>query len=231
MRYLLIAALLALAADLAAAPLPPLRPQPARAHLEAQGGRVRPERPATSRAVFTLTNRGAKPLPARGWAVYYTALHDAERRARVSGGFRIESVTGSLQRIVPGPEFQGLAPGQSVEVEYRTGLLTNNSFAPNGVYVVFDDAPEKAAPGRRTRAVPFEREPQPGKDPHVITPEAQFELDSVRARRARRVAAARLPDAGVGREARGPPRRSRALPAITRGSRAAERGRARRRRT
>jgi len=44
---------------------------------------------------------------------------------------------------VPGPGFAGLAPGQSVEIEYLTHLLTNNSFAPVGPYVVFDEAPDK----------------------------------------------------------------------------------------
>ena len=127
-------------------------------------------------AVFTITNRGTSALPARGWAIYYTALHDANDGS-ATGALRLENVTGSLQRIVPGPEFGGLAPGQSAEVEYRTSLLTNNSFAPNGVYAVFDDAPSQPRPVTYT-AVPFERAPQPGPDPHVITPEAQFELDT-----------------------------------------------------
>ena len=178
MPYLLVASLLVLAPALAAVPASPSAP--ARSPLELtwklRRDQFAPNGGDVSVAVFTLTNRGSSPLPARGWAIYYTALHDAHGGS-ATGGFRLESVTGSLQRIVPGPEFQGLAPGQSVEVEYRTGLLTNNSFAPNGVYAVFDDAPEQVRPVDYT-AVPFERAPQPGKDPHVITPEAQYELDT-----------------------------------------------------
>ena len=174
MRYLLMASLFALAAALAAAPAP------ARGPLELtwklRQDQFGPNGRDVSVAVFTITNRGTSALPARGWAIYYTALHDANDGS-ATGALRLENVTGSLQRIVPGPEFGGLAPGQSADVEYRTSLLTNNSFAPNGVYMVFDDAPSQPRPVTYT-PVPFERAPQPGPDPHVITPEAQFELDA-----------------------------------------------------
>ena len=142
-----------------------------------------------SRAAFTITNRGAKPLPARGWAIYFNALHEPERDS-VSSGFRIEEVTGGLMRLVPGPAFAGLRSGQSQEVEYRTGLMTNRSFAPTGPYVVFDDAPDNGRPLTDYVAVPFERQPQgPGRDPRVVTPEAQYALDSV----IRDIPAAELP--------------------------------------
>jgi hexosaminidase len=135
-----------------------------------EGGR------AVSRAALTLSNRGATPLAGRGFAVYYTALHDAIEGS-VSAGFRIENVTGSLFRLVPGPEFAGLPPGQSVKIEYRTRLLTNVSFAPNGAYVVFADAPEEARALDYT-AVPFDRAPRPAGDARVVTPEAQYEADA-----------------------------------------------------
>src|SRR5689334_19711541 len=86
---------------------------------------------AASRAAFTLTNRDTKPLGAGGWGSYCTARHQP-RPGSVSGGFAMEPVTGDLQRLVPGPAFGGLPPGQSVEIEYRADLLTNNSFAPAG---------------------------------------------------------------------------------------------------
>ena len=102
-----------------------------------------------SRVAFTLTNRGAAPLPASGWAIYFNALHDAQRDS-VAAGFRIEEVTGTLQRLVPAPGFSGLGPGQSVEVEYRTSLLTNRSFVPTGPYFVRDDAPDMRRARSRT---------------------------------------------------------------------------------
>jgi hexosaminidase len=129
-----------------------------------------------SEAAFTLTNRDTRPLPPRGWAIYFTALHHPIDET-AGGGFRIERVTGSLLRIVPTADFTGLAPGASVEIEYRARLLTNVSFAPNGPYAVFDDAPGETFPVSY-HAVPFERKPQPGADPRVVTPEAQYELDA-----------------------------------------------------
>jgi len=131
-----------------------------------------------SRVAFSLTNRGTQPLPASGWAIYFNALHDAQRDS-VAAGFRIEEVTGTLQRLVPAAGFSGLAPGRSVEIEYRTSLLTNRSFAPTGPYFVRDDAPDMPHPIADFFAVPFERLPQgPGRDPRVVTPEAQYALDS-----------------------------------------------------
>ena len=130
----------------------------------------------TARVAFTLTNRGAKPLPGHGWAIYFSAMHEAITGS-VGGGFTIESVTGDFQRLAPGPAFAGLAPGQSVEVEYQTWLLTNVGFAPWGPYIVFDDAPGRGLPLAYT-AVPFERPPQQGRDPRLITPQAQFALDA-----------------------------------------------------
>jgi hexosaminidase len=175
MRYLPIAALLPLAAALAAAPRAGRSPlqvtwKLAEDVLEANGR-------AESRAAFVLASRDSRQaFPGRGWALYFTALH-GPREGTAGAGFRIENVTGSLFRLVPGADFAGVPPGQSVEVEYRTGLLTNHSFAPNGVYLVYDDAPEKGV-GVAYTAVPFERAPLPGKDPRVVTPEAQFALDA-----------------------------------------------------
>jgi hexosaminidase len=129
-----------------------------------------------SRAAFTVTNRDTKPLPARGWAIYYNALHEP-RPGTVQGGVAIERVTGDLQRIVPGPAFPGVAPGESVAIEYLTPLLTNMSFAPVGPYVVFDDDPARGRALAGYVAVPFERPPRQGHDPRVVTPEAQYALD------------------------------------------------------
>jgi hexosaminidase len=132
--------------------------------------------PGASRVAFTLTNRDAKPLPRRGWAIYFSALHEPVAGS-VRGGVAIDNVTGDLQRMVPAADFPGLAPGQSVELEYLTSLLTNGSFAPVGPYLVFDDAPGKGHPLSFV-AVPFERPPQLGRPPRVVTPQAQFDLDA-----------------------------------------------------
>ena len=46
-----------------------------------------------AKPAFTLTNRDAKPLPARGWAIYFNALHEP-LPGTVQGGVAIERVTG-----------------------------------------------------------------------------------------------------------------------------------------
>src|SRR6266566_5926407 len=127
---------------------------------------------AASRAAFTLTNRGAKPLPPSGWAIYYNALHSAQPGS-VGGGFTSEDLTGDLHRLVPaaGGGFAGLAPGASIRIPYVTDLLLNRSFVPKGPYIVFDAAKDVGVPLSDYVAAPFERQ--------VATPENQFALDSM----------------------------------------------------
>jgi hexosaminidase len=132
--------------------------------------------PGSSRVEVTLTNRDTKPLAPRGWALYWTAMHQP-RPGSVKGGVTIEEVTGSLQRIVPGASFAGVAPGQSARFEYLTPLVANVSFAPTAPYVVFDEAPAHGHALRDYTAVPFERPSQSGRDPRVVTPEAQYAMD------------------------------------------------------
>lgn len=133
---------------------------------------------AVSRAAFVLTNRDATPLAAAGWAIYFNALQEPQRGS-VGSGFTIEEVTGDLYRLVPGPGFAGLAPGDSVRIVYVTRFLVNRSFAPRGPYVVFDHAPDVGHPLHDYVAVPIARTPQGEHDPRLVTPQDQFALDSV----------------------------------------------------
>lgn len=132
----------------------------------------------SARAAFTLTNRGRRPLPATGWALYFNALH-IPRQGSVGGGFKAERVTGDLLRLVPGAPFAGLLPGQSVTIEYLTEPLTNVSFVPLAPYLVLDEAPEVGHAVADYVARPFERGPQgEGRDPRVVTPAQQYALDA-----------------------------------------------------
>src|SRR2546426_1068019 len=131
-----------------------------------------------SRAAFTLTNRGTKPIPAGGWAIYFNALHSA-LPGSVGSGFIIEDVIADLHRLAPAAGFAGLAPGASIRIPYLTGLLLNRSFVPQGPYIVYDEAKDVGVPLNDYVALPFERPPQgTGHDPRVVTPEHQFTLDS-----------------------------------------------------
>ena len=133
---------------------------------------------ALSRAAFTLTNHDTKPLGPGGWAIYFNALHGAVPGS-VSGGFIIENLTGDLHRLVPPAGFAGLAPGDSIRIEYLTGLLLNVSVVPKGPYIVFDTAPDKGYALKDYTALPFERPwAGDGRGPRVVTPADQFALDS-----------------------------------------------------
>jgi len=124
---------------------------------------------AASRAAFTLTNRGPRPVPATGWAIYFNALHSAQPGS-VGGGFVIEDVMADLHRLVPAAGFAGLARGASVRIPYLTNLLLNRSFVPKGPYIVFDTAKDVGVPLTDYVAAPFDRA--------VATPQNQFALDS-----------------------------------------------------
>ena len=130
-----------------------------------------------SRAVFTLTNNDTAPLPARGWAIYFNALLPPTPGSE-RGGIVIEPVIGELFRMVPDASFKGLAPGQSVQFEYLTGLIGNVTQAPAGPYIVFDRDPAKGHAIKNYKALPFERPDQQGRAPRVITPEAQYDRNA-----------------------------------------------------
>jgi hexosaminidase len=132
-----------------------------------------------SRVAFTLTNHDTKPLGSGGWAIYFSALHDP-RPGSVTGGFTIDDLTGDLHRLAPGAGFGGLAPGDSVRIEYLTDLIPNVSSVPKGPYIVFDTAPATGYALEDYVAEPIER-PWRGDErgPRVVTPGDQFALDSV----------------------------------------------------
>ncbi len=163
------AALTALLLALTAAPAVAQTPPALQLRWELVGDSVTTDW-AGSRAAFTITNSGAKPLPPSGWAIYFSALHSAQPGS-VGSGFAIEDVMADLHRVVPAAGFAGLAPGASVRIPYVTDLLLNRSFTPSGPYIVFDSAKDVGLPLSDYVAAPFER--------RVATPETQFALDSV----------------------------------------------------
>lgn len=122
-------------------------------------------------AAFTLTNRDTKPLPASGWAIYFSALHSADSGS-VAAGFDVQDVMADLHRIVPRAGFTGLAPGATIKIPYVTHPLVNRSYAPSGPYIVFDATPDVGVSLTDYVATPFERAQR------VVTPEAQFALDA-----------------------------------------------------
>ena len=131
----------------------------------------------TSRAVFTLTNGGTTPLPARGWAIYFNALLPRTPGSE-RGGIVIEHVIGELFRMVPDPSFKGLSPGERAQFEYSTALITNVTQVPAGPYVVFDANPAKGHAIGKYEAIPFDRPDQQGRAARVVTPEALYDRNA-----------------------------------------------------
>ena len=66
-----------------------------------------------SEARFVLTNRDARPLPEKGWSIYFNCLADVETGS-TPGHVTIERVSGGLFRMRPAAGFKALASGASV---------------------------------------------------------------------------------------------------------------------
>ncbi|GGY67167.1 family 20 glycosylhydrolase [Pseudoduganella albidiflava] len=99
-----------------------------------------------TQARLIVTNNDSRPLPARGWTLYFNSM-DALETGAVGGGLVLEQVAGGYFRLLPGDGFAGLAPGQSLEVgllyPYRIVKLDK---APTGPYLVYDTAPDVGLP-------------------------------------------------------------------------------------
>ena len=122
-----------------------------------------------SRAVLSLQNQDAKPLPASGWAIYFNSAYTA-RAGSVTGGMKIEHLNGGLSRLAPLEEFRGLAPGQTVEIGYLAShLITKPMNALAGPYLVFEAEPAKGHP-LDFAAQPLTRPEQLAKGPQDPVP-------------------------------------------------------------
>jgi hexosaminidase len=95
-----------------------------------------------SLAHLILTNHDSRPLPAQGWSLYFNCL-DRLEPGPLPSKLVLEQVAGSLFRLYPGPGFEGVAPGQTLDIAYTyPDLVIKLSKAPAGPYLVYDAAPE-----------------------------------------------------------------------------------------
>jgi hexosaminidase len=92
-------------------------------------------------SALTITNTGAMQLPAKGWAIYFSIIQEL-RPLPATGNMKLEHVNGDIFRLIPAAGFAGIAPNQSVRVEYVCGDdALNVTDAPGGPYLVWDDQP------------------------------------------------------------------------------------------
>jgi len=129
-----------------------------------------------SPARFTLTNTDTRPLPRSGWSLYFTAIDRMPSGAQAAG-LVLEQIAGGLNRLRPGPDFQGLASGQTLEFAYRhSDAVFMPSKSPSAPYLVYDAAPEQATPLQFSVA-PLTEPARRGKvgSPHsAVTPEDTY---------------------------------------------------------
>ena len=95
-----------------------------------------------TQAHLILTNHDSKPLPAQDWSLYFNCVCRPELGALPSK-LQLEQVAGGLFRLRPGPGFEGVAPGRTLDViYYYPDLVIKLSKAPAGPYLVYDAAPD-----------------------------------------------------------------------------------------
>ena len=96
-------------------------------------------------SAFTLTNNGAA-FPATGWKFYFNFPRMIQP-ASVTGGVSIQHINGDFYSLSPTQNFKGLAPKASARIEFVSGAWAINiTDAPAGLYLVWDDAPNKGLP-------------------------------------------------------------------------------------
>jgi len=132
---------------------------------------------------FTFFNTGKSALPAAGWALYFNAA-SAPMVGKTAAGLLIQDMSGCLFKVSPTGDFKGLLPGDSLRMEFISAdAAANISDAPDGLYLVWDDHPEKGISIGRYTMTPitnpalFDR--YPGDHIPEATPGVIFDSNSV----------------------------------------------------
>jgi len=88
-----------------------------------------------------MHNGAKQAFPAQGWRIYFNL---GKRVTTVAGTeqLKISHVNGGLYYIAPGKDFKSLATGGSVAQQFvSNSWVVNKSDAPQGFYLVWDNAP------------------------------------------------------------------------------------------
>ena len=93
-----------------------------------------------------MHNGAKQAFPAQGWRIYFNL---GKRVTTIAGTeqLKINHVNGGLYYIAPGKDFKSLAPGGSVAQQFiSNSWVVNKSDAPQGFYLVWDNAPGTGIP-------------------------------------------------------------------------------------
>lgn len=102
-----------------------------------------------SLSVLSLSNESTMDLPSHGWTLYFNYSGDFPKSD--SRGLTISFVNGDLYKIEPNAASDGIFAGAKIDFQMvRSGYLDNISQSPQGFYLVFSDAPNKAIPVKCT---------------------------------------------------------------------------------
>lgn len=98
-----------------------------------------------ARCLFTLTNNGTTPLPAKGWKIYFNSLSVRNLDA-ANAAITVERINGDIFNLYAGKTFKTLNKGDSASTQIIISKLNNQTDFPKGFYIVFDSAPAKGIP-------------------------------------------------------------------------------------
>ncbi|MBE9582999.1 carbohydate-binding domain-containing protein [Mucilaginibacter sp. JRF] len=97
-----------------------------------------------ARAKVTLVNKGAKPVPTKGWKIYFNAT--TTRSGGLDKNLLVDRVNGDLFILYPGSGFKTVATGDSISSSVLQSHVKDITDYPKGFYIVFDSEPEKGYP-------------------------------------------------------------------------------------
>jgi hexosaminidase len=93
-------------------------------------------------SAFTITNQSGS-FPASGWSLFFN-FPRMILPASVTGGMKIQHINGDFYQLTPTAAFKGLKANESLRVEFVAGAWAISiSDAPAGLYLVWENAPEK----------------------------------------------------------------------------------------
>lgn len=96
-----------------------------------------------SLSAFTLKNEGRIAFPGNGWKIYFNYGRGILQQ-EIKGDIKIEHINGDIFCISPDRAFAAIKPGESRILSFISeGELLSSTSAPLGLYLVWDQFPEK----------------------------------------------------------------------------------------
>jgi hexosaminidase len=94
-------------------------------------------------SAFTFVNTAGKPFPSKGWQLYFNFIRMVTP-GELPGHVKVEHINGDLYRFTPADGFNGIAPGDSLKLAITgDAWAVNFTDAPTGLYLVWEEQPEK----------------------------------------------------------------------------------------